>query len=240
MERKQPKIEGIEKQNPNNYGGMCSRAAVISKPKERSIDDGVDVVAATDAPVLVMDWERWQPVREILPMRYLDLSNTEKVPLLDTHTRNSVEKVKGSATNWRVENNQLIATIYVSKAEEATRTKIEEGHIDSVSIGYMTDPSYTVEIPKGARVTVDGVQYTNDFTDGIPMLVRTWWQRNELSLVPIGADENAKFRSPNDNLMKKVAELETELNTLKGARGNTQPAKTLTWHEAQLKIAKNS
>ena len=243
--RKEYKVEGIDKHNPHNFGGMCSREAVIKRLKERSIDEGVEVIAATEAPVLVMDWERFQVVREILPMRYLDLGEFDKVPLLDTHTRNSVEKVKGSAMDWKVEDNKLIARIYVSKSEPATRTKIEEGHIDSVSIGYMTDPGYTVEVPKGARVAIDGQEYRNDFADGFPLLVRTWWTRNELSLVPIGADENAKFRSEAANskkLMEKISTLENEIEELKNNNTNIRKlaVETLSWHEARLKIANNS
>jgi hypothetical protein len=236
------KIEGVEKHNPNNYGGMCSRQAVIQKPKERNLDDGIDVVAATEAAVLVMDWERYQIVREVLPMRYLDMSNADKVPLLDTHTRNSVEKVKGSASDWKVDGNQLTARITVSKSEPATRTKIEEGHIDSVSIGYMTDSSYTVEVPKGANVTVDGIQYRNDYTDGIPLLIRTWWERTELSLVPIGADADAKFRSngvANEKLMEEITALKGEIAALKPVK-RSEESKTISWHEARLRIAINS
>ena len=53
----------------------------------------------------------------------------------------------------------------------------------------------TVEVPKKASVTIDGVEYKNDFQDDYPLVVRTWWKIKELSLVPIGADAAAKFRA---------------------------------------------
>ena len=185
-------IEGLDQHNPNNYGGFCSRSIAIRAAKDAK---GFEVVAATDAPVLVMDWDKWRIIREVLPMRYFEKPENDKVPLLDSHSRVSVEKIKGSAINWRTEGNAVIATIIISSVEEDIRKKIEEKHIDSVSIGYNTEPARTVEIPKGMTVSIDGAVYKNDFQDDIPMVVRTWWSNNELSLVPIGADQAAKFRS---------------------------------------------
>lgn len=216
--RKEFKVDGIEKLNPNDFGGMCSRAIALER-KTINFDEGITTVATTEAPALVVDWERWQVVREILPMRYCELPANDKVPLLDSHSRWSIEQIKGSAVEWSMDGANLMCKTVVSASEPVVRQKISEGHIDSVSIGYMTDKNYTVEVPKGASVTVDGVQYKNEYEDSYPLLVRTWWKTHELSLVPIGADEAAKFKSAagleNKKLFDEIESLRKEVSELK-------------------------
>lgn len=220
-----PEIKGLEpdKLNPRNYGGMCSRSAVVHRAEIKREDGGIATIATTEAPAVVVDWERWDYVREILPMRYCDLPKNNKTILLDAHSRMSVENVLGSARNWKTNESELLCDIYVSDAEEDVKKKIEEGHIDSVSIGYQTDPSRTVEIPKGAAVTIDGVEYKNDFNDDMPLLVRTFWKIKELSLVPIGADEAAKLKraqaqpgisSTDPELQSKLDEATSQIKSL--------------------------
>jgi hypothetical protein len=246
MTRKEYKVEGVEKNNPNNFGGMCSRAITLER-KSIDFEKGIETIATTEAPALVVDWERYQIVREILPMRYREAPTAGKVPLLDSHNRSSVDKIKGSASDFKSVGANLMCRTYISASEPIVRQKISEGHIDSVSIGYMTERDYTVEIPKGASVVVDGIAYRNDYEDGYPMVVRTWWQEHELSLVPIGADEAAKFKSANTNeaLLKKVEDLTKENEALK-AKDNSEKSEAeqseqrgLTYHEAQVRLLKH-
>lgn len=205
MQHKEFKVEGVKEINPNKFGGMVSRAISLAK-KEINFDEGIETIATTEAPALVVDWERWQVVREILPMKYAVLPENDKVPLLDSHSRFSIEMIKGSARNWRTEGSNLLAKTFISASESVVRDKIKEGHIDSVSIGYRTESEYTVEIPKNATVVIDGTSYKNEFDDDYPMVVRTWWKTHELSLVPIGADDAAKFKSIADDTQRKLLE----------------------------------
>ena len=194
---KKIKIEGLEpdKLNPKNFGGMCSRSnAILTRAEGKEVSDGIDTIATTDAPAVVVDWERWELVREILPMKYCELPKNNKAPLLDAHSRGSIEDVVGSARDWRTDESELLCKIFISDSEEDIKTKIKEGHVDSVSVGYQTDPAQTVEIPKKTEVIIDGVAYKNEFADDMPLLVRTWWKIKELSLVAIGADEAAKLK----------------------------------------------
>lgn len=196
---------------------MCSRAMAMNK--EIDFDRGIETVASTDAPVMVVDWERWEIIREVLPMRYFESPDNDKVPLLDAHSRFSVEKVIGSAREFRITETELLTKTFVSESETKIRQKIEEGHLDSVSIGYRTFRDFTVEVPRRAEVTIDGKKYRNDFEDDTPFVVRTKWLVRELSLVPIGANDAAKFRSVADygtkQVMDKVAELQRQINELK-------------------------
>jgi len=230
------KVEGIEQKNPNNWGGMCSRAVAIGA-KEADFDKGIDTIATTEAPALVVDWERWEVIREILPMKYREAPPAGKVPLLDSHNRSSVEKVKGSATDFTIDGPNLMCKTIVSATEPVIRQKIAEGHIDSVSIGYMTDREFSVEIPKGASVVIDGALYKNDFTDSYPLVVRTWWSEHELSLVPIGADQAAKFKSESQNnpMLQKINDLEKQIEALKTPKKENR----LSFYEARLKVIEN-
>lgn len=216
--RKDFKVEGLEKNNPNNYGGMVSRAITLER-KEIDFEKGIETIATTENPALVVDWDRWQVIREILPMKYAEAPHNDKVPFLDSHDRSELEKVKGSARNFRAEGINYMATVFISKSEVDLREKIKEGHIDSVSIGYMTDKEYSVEIPKKAVVLIDGVAYRNDFEDDYPLIVRTWWKTKELSGVAIGADELAKFKSLHDQdtvkMLEKFNEQAREIEELK-------------------------
>lgn len=222
-------IQGLKEINPNNYGGMVSRAVALAK-KEIDFESGIETIATTDAPALVIDWERWQVVREILPMRYCEMPANDKVPLLDSHSRFALEQIKGSAKNFTTTENQLLCKSFVSESEPEVRQKIKEGHIDSVSIGYRTDSNYTVEIPKGAKVIVDGQEYKNEFDDGYPMVVRTWWKTHELSLVAIGADEAAKFKSlanaGEKKFFDKLAEQQKAIDALKADLETLKPVST--------------
>ena len=217
--------------NPNNWGGMTSRSISIKTPT--AIGDGIDTVATTESPALVLDWTRWEFVREILPMRYVEMPANDKLPLLDAHQRCSADDVIGSAIGFKIDGISLTCKTYVSQSEPEIIQKIDEGHIDSVSIGYLTDPARTTEIVKNAVTTIDGMDYTNDFADSIPLVVRTWWLPKELSLVPIGADQAAKFRSEirtlpekkmtetektDSNLELRLAQMQAQLDTEKADR----------------------
>lgn len=237
-------VEGISDFNPNKYGGRVSRSVTL--PQERkSIDfsKGIETIATTAAPAIVVDWERWEIVREILPMKYMEMPNGGKVPFLDSHNRSSLEKVLGSARNFRVDGDNLMADVFISDTEKELQEKIREGHIDSVSIGYKTSSDETIEVPKGKSVVVDGSEYKNDFEDGIPMLVRTWWKTHELSGVAIGADEAAKFKSEHQDytgIINKIGELQKDVAALKNTLPKPEEQSSLTWIEARLAMLKHT
>lgn len=213
-------VEGLEERNPNKFGGMVSRAISLTK-KEYNFKEGIDTIATTEQPALVVDWDRWEVVREVLPMRYMAPVNNDKVPLLDSHMKKGVDMIKGSASNFRTEGDCLLCKTFISDSEEMVKQKIKEGHIDSVSIGYQTEEQFTVEIPKGKSVKIDGYEYKNEFTD-FPMVVRTKWKVHELSLVPIGADDAAKFKSlagiEDKEILKKIDELSKRIDEVVNAK----------------------
>ncbi|MHB1051337.1 MAG: phage major capsid protein [Bacteroidota bacterium] len=147
-------------------------------------------VAATENPVLVPDYERWEMVNEVLLMDGLSLpENRAQVPFLDTHNRWSVGAVLGSARDWKKENGQAVCRPYLTSTEEGRdlETKVTEGHVTDVSIGFQVNESVWIE--EKTTVTLNGRSFTG------PLKVVTKSTVRELSAVPIGADVFATIRS---------------------------------------------
>lgn len=161
--------------------------------KPASLDEAgrsVEVVAATDAPVWVFDWEEWKPVRECLSMAGLQMPENRRVVLLDSHCRDSVANIIGSFRDMRIENGStLVGRICFSETPEGESAfrKVREGHLTDVSVGYNVH-SHTDYGP-GASVEIGGKVYEG------PLRVADSWGLFELSLCPIGADDKARVRA---------------------------------------------
>ena len=173
-----------------NYRSLSLRLSEDGKPSSL-IEEArsVEVVAATETPVEVYDYERWELVPEILLMAGCQLPESRQVPLLDTHKRYDTASVIGSCRGLGFEDSQLIGRCNFSEVAEAEGpwTKMREGHLTDVSIGYRILESVWIEDKTTA--TVEGREYSG------PLRVVTRWLPKELSVCPIGADELAKARA---------------------------------------------
>jgi hypothetical protein len=182
--------------------GEATRASVRSKSwdaKERSFI----AVAATETPCLMIDWMRGGYVREILladggtfPSRF---------PVLADHQRTTGTTI-GSATDARREGTLWV--ILCRLASDALATDIGEkiagGHLDAVGIGYQVK-DYT-DIYPGKSETIAGRRFDNDYE--IVLRAVTQWEVHEVSVVPLGADTNARIRGaaiPGDQSMRLPA-----------------------------------
>jgi len=157
-----------------------------------TLDDekrSVEVIGATENPVEVYDWERYEVVKEILLMEGCELPQNNQVPLLDAHSRYSTASVMGSYRELEILNGQLMGRAYFSTVGtvEDTYTKVKEGHLTDFSIGYRVIES--TWIPDGQKAKIRGGIFEG------PVKVATRWRLKELSTVPIGADEMAKART---------------------------------------------
>jgi len=151
-----------------------------------------EAVLATEAPVLVMDLQRWEPVEEVLVARGCKLPKNRQVPLLDSHNRSSVREGQvGSVRDIRIEKGQVAGRNFISASEPDIATKVKEGHVTDCSVGYRVLNAVTIE--PGQTAEVGGQSYTASPTRALR--VTTEWQLKENSLCPIGADEDAKVRS---------------------------------------------
>lgn len=152
----------------------------------------VEVVASTEEPVLVMDWETWQPVREVLLMSGCRLPQAGRLVLLDAHSRCSVSNVLGSFRELRIERGadgaQLVGRMVFAGTPdvESAWRKVAEGHLTDVSIGYEVRAAR--ELRAGEIFEADGRTFEG------PLRVATDWALFELSLCPIGADPSAQVR----------------------------------------------
>ncbi len=175
--------------------GMSARAAGM-RVSPSTWDDktrAVRFVATVERPVTVWDWDQWDFVDEVLVRDGMVLPAAGQVPLLDTHSRATVSDVLGSAADFadcEVEGmagtDCRVSFSSVTEGQDAA-TKVREGHVTDVSVGYLVTESYWV--PEGSKQIINGKEFQG------PVKVSTRWELRELSLVPIGADNQAKVRS---------------------------------------------
>ncbi|HUW31824.1 MAG TPA: HK97 family phage prohead protease, partial [Planctomycetota bacterium] len=159
-----------------------------------SIDEetrSFEAVMATDAPAAVYDWSRERIIDETL--RIDGASFADQVVLLESHSTWSLDSVLGSVRNIHNEKGRLVGRAQLMDGDEAADkawNKIRQGHLRDVSIGYRV--LEYVDIPAGQSEKIEGKKYT---AEGRALRVTTKFEVKELSLVPIGADANAKIRA---------------------------------------------
>ena len=148
------------------------------------------VTAASETPAMVFDWDTAEMVKETLLVSGFQMpANGKQVPLLDSHNRNSVMDVLGSATEFKADGGMVSSLCKFANTDEAIRAMglYRDGHLTDVSVGYTIDDHEM--IPEGKKKTIKGQEYAG------PMRLVKKWTIKELSLVPIGADPVAKARA---------------------------------------------
>lgn len=153
----------------------------------------LEVTCASESRVQVFDWERWEPIDEILLMSGCKMPDSRQIPLLDSHQRHSTASVIGSCRNLQATPTQLVGRAYFADdpGAESAWGKTRDGHITDFSVGYSVDAATWV--PEGQSAVIDGRSFVG------PLRVVTAWTVKELSVCPIGADETAKARAEADN-----------------------------------------
>jgi len=198
-----------------NYRLTAIQTRKDGKPVTLNEEDrSVEIVAATEITSEVFDWRRFEVVNEILIMSGLEMPKTRQVPLLDSHSRSSASSVMGSVRDMSVQGDQLTGRAFFSTVPEAEGpyTKVREGHLTDFSIGYRVVEAEWV--PAGKTATVQGRSFSG------PVSVVTRWRVKEVSVVPIGADENAKARAEAENQhAKEKNKMNEELRKYLESRG---------------------
>jgi len=184
---------------------IFTRGIAIPAHRPKSFDDtrnSVRVVAVTENPVSVWDWERKSSIDEILLIDGAHLPPNGQIPLLDSHNRSSVTSVLGSARNFTPNGNILECDVFFSSTEAGKNAalNVKEGHLTDFSVGYF--PAESDYIPVGEEKNINGRQFKG------PVKVTTKWNLRELSLTPIGADQNATARSQDSNTSAPAASVE--------------------------------
>lgn len=171
---------------------LFTRNAAVCGWKPRTFDDdtqSVKVVAVTENPVQIWDWERKAFINEILVIEGVSLPESGRVPLLDSHNRASVTGVLGSARNFQKIDNTLEADVAFAETEAGrdTAVNVRDGHLTDFSVGY--HPLETFYLESGETREINGRTFEG------PVKVTTQWQLRELSVTAIGADKAATARS---------------------------------------------
>ena len=163
------------------------RALAVSPSTADPDRRAVEVIAATDAPIPQYDWESGRIVHEVL--RIDGAEYPERVPLLDSHDRTSIDAVIGSVSGLRSVDGRLVGVAEFSATAAGAWMKVMEGHLRDFSVGYLV---HEVErVAPGKSAVIMGREYAG------PVNVVTKWELKELSACPIGADPAAKARGDN-------------------------------------------
>jgi hypothetical protein len=161
-----------------------------------TIDDEnrtIEAIIATSMPVTVVDRTLWEFVDEILDIDGIEMPENRQVPLLDNHSRNAITDIVGSAREIKNKDGVVRGIINFSSLSESAWTLVKERHLTDVSAGYRIYPENSIYIERGCEGTIKGEKVKN--TGERTLVYRSKWKIQEVSLTPIGADENAKMRT---------------------------------------------
>lgn len=183
-----------------------------------SIDEenrSIEALISTESAIPMWDWERGEMVPEVLLTSGMELPKARQVPLLDSHSRWSVKDQLGSAREIQKADAGVVGRMFFSRAAEAEWTKVKEGHARDVSAGYQV--LARIYVPANSTQTIGGKRFTG------PVNVATKWRLREVSLTPIGADEQAKLRGLDPHAITRRTEgyftMNPELRKLLETRG---------------------
>jgi HK97 family phage prohead protease len=165
-----------------------------------------EVIWTTGAPVLRKDWDgAFYEVLSLNPAHVrMGRLNSGSAPLLANHDGSSLDSVLGVVTSARLSPSGGTARVRFAKGDpvaESVFNKMKQGVVRNVSVGYR----------------VHKMEATKPAGDGTPTLLATDWEPYEISAVPMGADENARFRATEKQIMedqkdetKSVVEMEQD------------------------------
>lgn len=167
-------------------------AGIVPSLDEEAME--YDTVMTTERPVLIADpYLGYEPIEEVLLARGGRFP--KRMPLLDSHARGSVANILGGASQFRREGTDWIGRCSHTHGVQASIDAfcmVAAGHLTDVSVGYEVSECY--EIPPGRSEMVAGQMWeAGDY----PLRISTKWYVRELSLTPIGADDEAKIRHQN-------------------------------------------
>lgn len=151
----------------------------------------IDAILVTEGKAQMFDRRLWETVDEIQLMSGAELPI--KVVLLDTHKRFDTSYVLGSIIELKVVGKELHGTVvFVQNDLEVEKiwNKVKQGHLDSLSIGFKVLEA--IYIQPGTKQEVNGTIY--EASKNRYLRIDKKWVANEGSIVPIGADPDARFK----------------------------------------------
>jgi hypothetical protein len=157
---------------------MLTREAVIRPESFDSDAHTVEAVITSGAAVMRRDHRG--PYRESLDLTRIDPTTLGDLPLLDSHRQQGGRDVIGRVVRAWHADGAIVALIRLSSAPDVDPIahRVRERMLDSFSIGYTV------------RKWTEGV----DAQTGERTRTAVDWSIHEVSIVPIGADPNARRR----------------------------------------------
>lgn len=156
----------------------------------------VRAVLASETPVLEWDYMHGRMVPRVLLASGNNFPESQQVPLLDCHRRDSVESIIGSVREFQVTERGVEGLLRFASVSTAQWNMVREGHVTDVSVGVrLLEEIY---IPEGEAEFIDGRTWEG------PLNLATEWMCLEVSLCPIGADDEAKIRSWNEGIVRSA------------------------------------
>lgn len=151
----------------------------------------VEAIIATETPVTRRDVRG--SYLEVLTADTLDLTSVQGVPVLDSHRTASVRDVIGRVVEITREENQVIAKLQISSADDVQpiAQRIADGSLTGISIGYRVAGWTENESPQGRSKTPKE------------------WKILEVTLTSNPADPNARIRQTPYGEMTMPETLET-------------------------------
>jgi hypothetical protein len=218
---------------------MHFRTLAVRAETFQENDRTVEAVISTEQPIPMLDWERMEYVDEVLLTSGIEMPARNQMPFLDSHQRRTVKDQLGSARKLTSDGDVLTGTLHFRKTKDAEEALegVRDDHLTDVSVGY--DILETVYVPNGETQTIGGREFTG------PVNVRTKWKPREVSLTPIGADDQAKLRGLDPSAIKfrdrtsteKEFEMDKQLRALCVARGMDE---SLSDEDAQKWLVRNA
>lgn len=163
---------------------LYREAAIVSGSYDQE-QRTFDIVWTAGAAVQRVDWWTGQRYFEVLEVAdksvRLERLNSGRAPVLNAHSRWSLESVMGvvEKESVRLVKGEGYAKVRLSKREDIAPivSDIRDGIIVNVSPGYITH------------------RYREEYRDGALYRVAEDWEPMEISFVPVGADPDASLRS---------------------------------------------
>jgi len=139
------------------------------------------------------DWERYEVVPEVLLSDGVRFPSGNQVPLLDSHYPRDVKNQLGSVRNLSRGDRVVTGTLSFASVAGDAWAMVREGHTTDVSVGYQVLKRQY--IADGQTKIIKGREFIG------PVNVVTQWRLLEVSLTPIGADDQAKLRGLDPSVM---------------------------------------
>lgn len=204
---------------------MFSLVAVPKSANEETRSVTGRLATSTPSMIREDDDDPKSAIMEYLAMDEVEWPASRQVPLLDTHKRDSLKDQIGSIRNLRLEDDPdvgrcVVGDLHLDDSDLGLNAwrKLRDGHLTDISVGYAYALDDVEKLADGDEADLGGGQRAAG-----PCIIVRRWRVREGSLVPIGADPNAKLRGAKSTIME-----DKEKKDKTGAASKNPPATAVT------------